>query len=376
MKPTPRLALSVTSKPSFIFKRIESLMQWGKDPFHPRRGQLAGVAVCLGIVAVMVALFGQPMRSSQEPKDWKQKAIDVYQRDGLSGRNLYAIKHPNPVLTDPMFYMDGQFIWKHKETKLFGSMQYGSNAKISVFFLDHYGLFMFSLEPFSDSKRVGKIEGKNLTVQIDGLDLRIESMYDMLIEPIFYGKTVPVYVKHDGNYSFEKFRSEILEYKSDAHFEPSMYETNMPLFDEPQYWGRTDVTHVSDLYRIERKPNLAFKYPKIRRGNESWRLEEMNLLDDCYQYDDKDQYVFYHSPIGMFIFSFLPFEDAKQTAVVEGNLLKVPTPKGEVIIESEKPILNHGDGKIWFKYEDVYSTNPPPTLINKWHHLAPSCPEN
>jgi hypothetical protein len=255
-------------------------------------------------------------------------------------------------------------------------MRYGSDAKISAFFLDRYGLFMFSLEPFANAQRVGKIEGKKLQAKIDGLDINIESSEDILIEPAFYGKAISLYVKHDTTYGFERFRAEVSEYQNDEHVYQSGYEANRTSEGRMEHWGMTDVAQVADLYSIEPKPNLAFKHPKIEHSNDSWMLEQMSLEDVCYAYKDEDQYIFYHSPTGVFVFSFSPFEDAQQTAVVEGTVMKVPTPKGEVTIESEIPILNSKNGKVWFKYEDLYQGNLPSSLISRWHRTTTSCDPN
>jgi hypothetical protein len=371
MKPTPRLALSVTSKPSFIFKRIESLMQWGKDPFHPRRGQLAGVAVCLGIVAVMVALFGQPMQTESRYEDYWKEAKDWRKEALIHSYNSYDYKHgeyirtedPVMVLTYPRFYAEGPGKFRYKEKQTIGCRQ------VCLIYLESFGLLTFSLKPFADAKPAGTIHNAVMDIHVRGLKFRVVSMYKIIPRESFINKEVPVYVKHDPQYDKGRLNQESSDYKWTALKEGLQGYLNIGQNADGSYksifHAFGSVEKYEDLYINFPKPAVSFGNILVElNGERSKNIRFMYWPIEYAPFGDDDVIQFGNYDTGRdFSFSLYPFEGASQIAHVEGNKLTVQTPEGLMRITSVENILKTESGLLWFKYRPPEQERP--KILNK-----------
>jgi hypothetical protein len=361
MKPTPRLALSVTSKPSFIFKRIESLMQWGKDPFHPRRGQLAGVAVCLGIVAVMVALFGQPMLSSHNHYADKLQKSRIAALETLKiaegkiempksasipsamsfhemAKHDQKITHDSVmVLIQPIFYINGN-------TEQVSVSRHGYRPFVG-FIIVGKGLFVFSLKPFAGASKAGFVKDNTLSFHVGQYEVQIENQSPILVKDQFRGKSVPIYAKLDAQYNKNPNTPKPLpRYKQNVanEIEGSPYFVLFEAFDYEEYYKQMD------------KPALSLWNPNVNLNGEGYNMlmfngnmagGEMGSVCDC-------DLIYFHKEDGaLFALSAQPFDQAQPIAIVKGNTLSVPTPEGLMTITSSEDILLQHSGKIWFAYK-------------------------
>jgi hypothetical protein len=234
---------------------------------------------------------------------------------------------------------------------------------VCALYLEDYGLFTFSLSPFSNAKPIGTLQDQHLTFDIDGLSVKLVSMYHLLPNPKYRGKTMPVYAKHDAQYDFGRLNRKGPGYKWARYYNGSQGEVpkNMGGWG---LWNKDFVIYnyaLLDFYRYEglyhQDPKPALSFGSIDIELNGQKLANAMCINpvflDISMKDDDIVEISRTNSDESFAFSFLPFEGASQIAHVEGNEITVQTPAGLLKVQSVEDILHTRTGTIWFAYHPL-----------------------
>jgi hypothetical protein len=257
------------------------------------------------------------------------------------------------VLTYPRFYVNGKLEYKEGGTSGY--------KNICALFIDGYGMFTFSLEPFYDAKPIGTIQGQMLQVQIEGLQVAIRSMYDIVTQKTQYEQAIPVYVKYDRHYNFGRLIGRVPEYQQVRGWwggvaQIMTYKSSFPFIgkiipDRMKEYALGDMKKYEDMYPNYPKPSISLGDVKIELGGK--KVDAARFLGALFDFEapKDDDLIEFRSMGECFSFSLYPFEGASHTAKVVEKEIVVETPKGLMRINSIENILKDETGLLWFKYQ-------------------------
>lgn len=339
-------SIGMAYQSSLIFKRIEAMKDFSANPF-PQHAVLLILILTLFTAFCMLCVGQTPAPRGMTILGGKQgePMIEVSEVDSVVMGENETLPPPRHgvVFFSPQFALNGKTI----------SNADGNNTLDNIMFFaaKDKGLFIFSTQPFADSKQAGRIQGNKIVFKLSNKELSITSQ-----EAFWDLDGTPIYAQYDSTYNMENLSLFARDYLKVFVLAGGSAKNVSGQSDD--YWGY--VRKYEDLYPIGIKPALSFWNPQIRLGEGAF--DQASQMLPLYMHITKpassDILWFRHSS-GTFAFSFEPFGGATQTAEVQGNQLAVETPTGTLTIRAKENILNTQQGKVWFAYKESDPRMPP-----------------
>jgi|GEM_PF-3049781 len=353
----PSLAIYAVGPETKLKVRLVNLVQGGL----PRPDKLWKITFLLIIFGITILFFG--VRYFGDPPNTPSTFQE--EKDFVPQKNLNAATSDDPyastmVLTNMTCWIGEKRVCTHQTTF--------NIERIGVIYLQNMGLITFSLKPFSDAKPIGKVEGKEITINLPTQKMRLVSMFDVLIKAA--DKTHVLYAKQDLQYDYRKLIGTAPDYQ---HVNTLQMATSFEGKPEKTIFGITKTSTYEALYPKRPKPPLAIHYTSIQVADQIFTANlgqpqgQMWLLKGDETPTTKDIVTLKGlESLGLFQFSLLPFQNATKTAWVNGNTLQVETEVGLLQITSSEDILLTETGNLWF----LFTPSTPSQKEEVQHKLA------